>query len=109
MHDQVHLPLQNSFHRPLVGALYVHLPLVAVGLRVEPRVAAVPEVRIRDVGYAYDAFTLFKSVPGAYSQPKGSKDFSRDLRKAAERAFMHSTESCPIPCHLLRSLVNALF
>ncbi len=50
---QVHVPLQDGVHRPPVGLLDVHLPLVAARLGVELRVAGVPEVRIRDVGYAY--------------------------------------------------------
>jgi hypothetical protein len=58
VHDEVHVPSQDLIHRPLVGALHVHLPLVAVGGGIEPRVAAVPEMRIRDVGYAYDGIGL---------------------------------------------------
>jgi hypothetical protein len=52
VHDEVHVPLQDLIHNPLVGALNVNLPLVAVGGGIQPRVAAVAEVRIRDVGYA---------------------------------------------------------
>jgi hypothetical protein len=49
---QVHIPLQDSVHRPPVGLLDVHLPLVATRLLMEFRVPRIPQVRIRDVGYA---------------------------------------------------------
>jgi hypothetical protein len=50
-HD-VHVPLQDGVDRPPVGLLDVNLPLVAVRHGVESRVPRVPEMRIRDVGYA---------------------------------------------------------
>jgi hypothetical protein len=50
---QVHFPLQNGVNRPRVCLLYVNLPLVPACLRVKLRVPRVPQVRVRDVGYAY--------------------------------------------------------
>jgi hypothetical protein len=52
VNNDVNVPLQDGVDRPSVGLLDVDLPLVAVRLGVEPRVARVPEMRIRDVGYA---------------------------------------------------------
>jgi hypothetical protein len=50
--DKVHIALQDSVHSPPVGLLDVHLPLVAARLGMELRIPAVPEMSIRDVGYA---------------------------------------------------------
>jgi hypothetical protein len=46
MHHEVHVPSQDLIHRPLIGALHVHLALVAVGVGIQPRVAAVAEVSV---------------------------------------------------------------
>jgi len=54
--DQVHIPLQDGVHSPPVSLLNVNLPLVAPRLRAQPRVAGVPQVRIRNVGDPYDLF-----------------------------------------------------
>ena len=51
--DEVHIPLQDGVDGPPVSLLDVDLPLVAARLGMELRVPAVPQVRIRDVGYAY--------------------------------------------------------
>ena len=48
---EVHVPLQDGVHRPLVSLLNVHLPLVAVRGRVQLRVPRVTQMRVRDVGY----------------------------------------------------------
>ena len=61
---QVHVPLQDGVHSPPVSLLNVNLPLVAPRLRAQPRVAGVPQVRIRNVGDPYDLFPLFTySIP----------------------------------------------
>jgi hypothetical protein len=53
MDDEVHVPPQNGVDDPPVGLLNVDLALVAARLGIELRVPGVPQVRIRDVGYAY--------------------------------------------------------
>jgi hypothetical protein len=61
---EVNFPLQDRVDSPRVSLLDVHLPLIAARLRVEFRVAGVPEVRIRDVGYA-DYVCMILSITDA--------------------------------------------
>jgi hypothetical protein len=46
MQHEIHIPLQYFVHRPLIGPLNVNLALVAVGVGIKPRVAAVAEVSV---------------------------------------------------------------
>jgi hypothetical protein len=50
--DKVYVPLQDGVDGPSIGLLNVDLALVAARLGVELRVPGVPQVRVRDVGYA---------------------------------------------------------
>jgi hypothetical protein len=49
---QVNIPLQDGVDGPPVGLLDVDLPLVAAGLLMELGIPRVPQMCIRDVGYA---------------------------------------------------------
>jgi hypothetical protein len=62
VNDQVHIALQDGVHSPTVSLLDVHLPLVAARLGMELRIPAVPEMRIRDVGYANDVPAILASL-----------------------------------------------
>ena len=59
--DKVHIALQDGVNSPPVSFLDVHLPLVTARLGMELRVPAVPQMRIRDVGYA-DYISAFLSI-----------------------------------------------
>ncbi len=59
MDHEIHVPLQDGVNRLAICLLHIHLALVAVGLRAELRIAGVPQVSIRDVGYANYDFKPF--------------------------------------------------
>src|ERR671933_993264 len=55
---EVHIPLQDLVYRPPVRLLRVYLSLVTVRFRVKPRVAGVPQVRIRDMRHPHQDAAL---------------------------------------------------
>ena len=66
VNDEIHFPLQDGVNGPSVSLLDVDLALVTARLGMELRVPGVPQVRIRDVRYAYYVPAI---LPRVYIQP----------------------------------------
>jgi hypothetical protein len=73
---KVHIALQDGFNSTPVSLLDVHLSLVSARLGMELGVPGVPQMSIRDVGYA-DYVSMIPSILEAHAILAGSSGSSR--------------------------------